>query len=263
MSIWIFDPKRIKTIVILTAATGLIACGGGRHSSGTSEAQKSTISVGGKDLILKGPPGFCIDKSLSQFDDQTAFVLLGSCKVITPGVFATGPRIKALLTASVSANDQTAVAVADSTSAMDSFFRSENGRTALSRTSDPASVSILDSFENDGAYFLRASDTSPGLVPDAADDYWRSYFDLNGQIISVSVIGFKTQPIAAATGLDTVVEFTRLIRAENGVAVDPKPIETQKPAETFQPQQTTTPQQTTPRPEPSLRGIGILRRIFG
>ena len=259
MSSWIFDPRRIKTILALLVVTGLAACGGrGLGTIAAKPSPTSTIQVAGKSLVIAGPPGFCMDKTASQIDFDTAFVLLGNCAVVAPGTNSGQPKIKALLTASVSGAGGGISGITNSAKDMDRFFRSETGRTALSRVSDPGTVTILDSFENDGAYYLRATDTSPGIVPDASDEYWRAYFDLNGQLVSLSAIGFNDKPLSAATGLDTVRDFTGAMRRGNGVA----PLVVDEPVQTTV-QPTVQPTIRRPPPKGGLRGIGILRRLFG
>jgi len=111
---------------------------------------------------------------------------------------------------------------------------------------------------------MRARDTSPGIVPEASDDYWRSYFDLNGQLMAVSVIGFKTSPLSAKSGLDTIRSFTKAIRfanADNSQAFAKK-VKDERPAPAVAPR-AITPRAVTPRSNGNLRGVGILRRLLG
>ena len=70
MSTWIFDRGAVKLLLLLTLAAGVSACGGGRLGGSrvdrTAEAtgvESKTLSVAGHDVIIKGPPGFCIDES--------------------------------------------------------------------------------------------------------------------------------------------------------------------------------------------------------
>jgi hypothetical protein len=224
MSTWTFDRRLIKTIIGLLLAASLTACGSSRLGKVTrsAPAQRSAIEIGGKKVTIKGPPGFCIDNQISQFSDDLAFILLGNCRVISPSAFGPSPKVKALLTASISGSggdpDAGSGSIAGSLNSLDQFFRSETGRTALSRASDPGTVQVLETFQQDNTFFLRARDTSPGIVPGASDDYWRAYFDLQDQIVSVSVIGFQSDPISPDTGLATLREFARLIKDQNGVA---------------------------------------------
>ncbi|MFQ5439208.1 MAG: hypothetical protein ACE5DK_10325, partial [Paracoccaceae bacterium] len=227
MSTWISDKHRILMLVAAIAAAGLSACTSSRMGDGLSGAapfaSRTTIKVASGEVVIEGPKGFCVDNASSKTSGDAAFVVLGNCRVVSPETRAREPEVKALLTASVTPAAQDAKTVAGSQASMDRFFRSEAGRRALSRDSDPSTVRILDSFQRDDAYFLRAADTSNAIVPGASDEYWRSYFDLDGQIVSVSVIGFRSDPLPPEKSLLTVREFTRLIRARNGRAAGSVP----------------------------------------
>lgn len=193
--------------------------------------------------------------------NDLAFVLLGSCRVVSKRAFAPSPKVKALLTASVSGGDAGG-SIASSLTSMDRFFRSEDGRSALSRSADPGTVRVLETFQQDETFFLRASDNSVGVVPGAADDYWRAYFDLNEQIVSVSVIGFKKDPITPDTGLTTLREFANLIKTKNGGVAAPITVAAIEPVEdTVQP----TPRKKKKRildAGRTLWTIGLLRRLI-
>jgi hypothetical protein len=229
--------------------------GGGRLS--TPATTRTVIDVAGQDIVIQGPPGFCVDKSVSQTGGDTVFVLLGSCRAVSPSTRAPEPAVKALLTASVSGTGQGAL-VRDSTVSMDKFFRSVTGRTALSRESDPATVKVLETFQNDDLFFLRARDSSAGIVPGAADDYWRAYFDLAGQIVSVSVIGFTETPLAPEKGLDTLRDFADLIRQSNGIGTAPATVVTRQPAA----EETTATRVPKRRTDGNFWSVGLLRRIL-
>lgn len=263
MSIWISDAGLRPFIFGVLLLAGLTACAPARLGrSGPAPTQKTTIQVSSKNLTIQGPPGFCVDNSITEVQADNAFVLLGSCAVVSPTSRAPEPDVRALLTASVSGAGQGQSSIRASVATMDRFFRSEDGRTALSRNSDPGTVQVLDTFHKDGMFFIRASDSSQGLVPGASDDYWRAYFDLNDQIVSVSVIGFKSAPLNPDQGLLTLRQFAQTILTSNGVGPDPLPlaeIEEEEPVQTAASQ----PPRRKIRPNDTLMNVGILRRIFG
>jgi hypothetical protein len=262
MSIWIFDRYPVKPVLFLLIAVGLSACGSSRLGSVPPQKENdASVSVSGRNYVIKGPTGYCVDRQITQVTGDTAFVLLGDCGVVSPSNRAARPDDHAILTVSISGLTADGPGIRDSLISMDRFFRSETGRTALSRASDPASVEILETFQQDGMFFLRARDGSPGIVPDAAPDFWRAYFDVYEQIVSVSVIGFNTKPISPEKALSLVTNFARSIRASNlggdtvTVTVREDPVE-----------ETTEPvEEIRPRPEGGrpLRSIGLIRRLFG
>lgn len=271
MSTWTSDRGGVPSPLALGLLLFLAGCGAARFGGGggtadgggrsftPSASTSSSIEVAGREIVIKGPEGFCVDKSLSQTGGDTAFVLLGNCRVVSPGRGGGQPRVKALLTASVSGSGAGG-GVRDSTASMDRFFRSDTGRTALSRESDPGTVEVLETFENDGMFFLRARDTSPGIVPGAADDYWRAYFDLSGQIVSVSVIGFADKPLSPAKGLSTLREFADLIRSSNGAA--PAPVVTAATEEDVDDDTRFARSEDPRRTARPLFSVGLLRRLL-
>jgi hypothetical protein len=271
MSTWIFDRIPVKPILLILCVAGLAACGGGRLGGGTSQARgqdqasgsvSKTLTVAGRQIVIQGPPGYCIDETATEAGYDTAFVMLGDCAVVAPGARAPRPDKRALLTASVSGATEGGAGVADSLISMDRFFRSETGRTALSRSSDPETVEILETFQSDGAFYLRASDTSQADVPGLGDEYWRVFFDVDDQIVSVSVVSFRDAPLGAEEGLETATQFTGAILTANGGDA-PAIVEV---AETEDVTETTTGTGfNRPRTQPTggLSGVGLLRRLFG
>lgn len=179
-----------------------------------------TINAETRDVVIKGPQGFCIDKENSQTDTDPAFVLLGNCAALGRGFNLHQPTARALLTASVS-NGGSEGMVANTMPALDQFFRSDDGKAALSRSSDPESVEILDTFAQEDSYYLHANDTSEPIVPGAANEYWRSYFDIGDQIVAVSVIATTDQPLSPEESLNLVKSFAAEIRTANGIAAEP------------------------------------------
>jgi hypothetical protein len=274
MSTWIFDRGAVKLLLLLTLAAGVSACGGGRlggtrtdRAAETAGLASKTLSVAGHDVVIQGPPGFCIDESATESGYDTAFVLLGDCGVLAPSLQAPRPERRALLTASVSGATEGSAGVADSLISMDRFFRSETGRAALSRSSDAASVQILETFQSEGMFFLRASDTSQNDLPGLGSEYWRAYFDIDDRIVSVSVMSFNDAPLSPDDGLDTATDFAGAILAANGGDA-PVPIQVGPTEEVSDPQDhapaTGTGFNRTPtRPTGGLRGVGLVRRLFG
>jgi len=269
MSTWRSKPFRIRSIVALSIIVGLSACAGPRFSKGRqvgvdrsrhAASSVATIAVADRNIVIEGPSGFCVDRKSSQIGGDVAFILLGNCRVVAPSSREQEPDIKALLTASVSSTSDGSLTIAESVNDMDRFFRSENGRTALSRDSNPASVKILETFQKNDTFYLRASDTSSGIVPGAADDYWRSYFDLDGQIVSVSVIGFKDKPLSAQKSLQTAQKFTQLIRERNGNVQPPLEVTQSEPAQAITPV-AQKPARHATNPIRVLWTVGLLRRL--
>ncbi len=267
MSTWIFSRKGTFLTIGLLSVLGLSACGGGAKRTPLSLGSKSTINVAGDTITVKGPAGFCVDQSITEITGDNAFVLLGSCAAVAPSPFAPKPDVKALLTASIAGRGPNDSTIKNSAETMDVFFRSETGRAALSRSADAETVSVLETFRKDETFYIRATDSSEGIVPGAASDYWRAYFDLGGHIASVSVIGFQSDPLSPAVGLETLQEFTLSMKTGNGIKVA-EPVETTVAEDTSPPVTGDTTVAAAPARQPrikpvrTLKSIGFLRRLF-
>ena len=208
-----------RIAALIAGVATLSACGGGfrvPEVTRTSPPAMQTVTVSKRQLVIAAPQGFCVDRQASQLESDPAFVLFGNCAAISDRSGALQPQVKALLTASVSQNGS-GTPIRDTLPALDGFFRSEDGRAALSRDGDPARVEVLDSFQQDDTYFIHATDTSDPVAPGTANEYWRAYFDVEDQIVSVSVIGFTERPLSPDESLLTLRKFANRIRENNGL----------------------------------------------
>lgn len=173
------------------------------------------VVVAGKSVVIAGPPGYCVNSSATRNSESGAFVLLGSCASIANSARATAPQSPGLLTASISG--ASGATIGDSLDRLEAFFRSDSGRAALARDGTTDSVRILRAHQQDDAFYIHARDTSAGGVNGISQDYWRGLFDINGRIVTVSVVGFKARPMSDENGLSTLDAFAARIRAENPI----------------------------------------------
>ena len=171
-----------------------------------------TISVADNSVIVGGPPGYCIDKGGSRLGGETAFVLLGSCASIARNPAADAPVVPGLLTASVSRDSRTEEKIG--LVALESYVVSANGKAALARDGQASSVAILNTIHANEALFIHLRDKSANPTPGLEETYWRGLFDLNGRLITVSVVSFSVQPLSAEQGFDTLSAFLSRIRQE-------------------------------------------------
>ena len=181
-----------------------------------------TIAVANQSVVIGGPPGYCIDKGASRLGGDTAFVLLGSCASIARNVSAGAPTIPGILTASVTRDGNTDVV---GPVALERYILSPDGAAALARDGRAGSVEILGTLRENGAVFIQLKDTSPNDTPGLADTYWRALFNLNGRLITASVVSFSDKPLSAQAGADTLRAFLARIRREtpSGIAtLDPQ-----------------------------------------
>lgn len=241
MSIWTSN-NRVSLAVGICVVT-LAGCGGISipQTLKPKPDAKTSVTVSSKQVVITGPEGFCVDESSSHIDSEPAFVLMGNCAAISQKSNAKQPAVKALLTASVADRSNEETPLLTQMDDLDQFFRSEQGRTALSQDADPSKVEVLNSFRLDGTYYIHARDKSEAATPGTSDEFWRAYFDVTDRLVSVSVIGFESQPLKPDESLRTLRSFTNEIKMSNGLEPDAAPIGY---AENSQP--TTSPYETGP-----------------
>ncbi|TCO73517.1 hypothetical protein [Rhodovulum euryhalinum] len=259
MSTWISDPlPRGRSIAAGLVALALAGCVGGGpgataglggFAASRAAPQKVTLSDG--VVAIAGPRGFCIDGTATRDGENGAFVLMASCAAITGRRTAPTPATDALLTASVAANPGPGGSPEDRALVLARYFSSDEGRAALARDGRAASVTVDQMFDRDGLFFLRARDRSAGLKAGLRDDHWRAIFEVNGRIVTASVVGFETTPISDEAALAVLREFADRIRTASARLAPGEPAATPSP-------EATAVAEPATRPQPPG-----LRRFFG
>lgn len=191
------------------------------YSYSRTAPQKLTVADG--DVVVMGPDGYCIDRPAARDGGATAFVLLASCRALTRKGNAPQPRVQALLTASITGATPAGAGLASQQGRMKSFFSSEAGRAALARDGRAESVKISEMFASNGAFFIRASDSSEGVAPGLSSSYWRAIFDVNGRMVTASVVPFADRPISDDAGKSILLNFTGRIQAASTAVVAAEP----------------------------------------
>lgn len=206
----------------LAAVVALAGCMQGGEFA--SRAAPETLAVAGADVVIGGPPGYCVDRAASRDQGDAAFVLLGSCASIVQDARAAAPGLPGLLTASVAepAPEGEGLAALEP-AAMERFFRSPPGLAALARNGDPGSVKVLETRVRRGAFYLHVGTVGDTTMEGMAPDYWRGLVDLNGHLVTVTAQAFADQPWSDETGFRTVTAFVERIRAETAARAVPEP----------------------------------------
>ncbi len=208
MSTWISKVGPGLAVLVLTGCSGLVDVG---------RAAPQTVSVAGNSVVISGPPGYCVDRSAVRDDQDGAFVLLGSCASISRDASRPHPEAPGLLTVTVSNG------VIDSGNAtgfledLAAFFRTDDGRAALSRDGNAESVDLLETRIEDGILYLHATDSS-GQALGVADEYWRALFGVRDRLLTVTVVAYSSSPLTAGDGVSTLDAFTARIRRDNAIS---------------------------------------------
>lgn len=208
--------KQAATVVVavslLSGCLALPGGGGGGGDTPTARAPQSIRVADGK-VAISGPEGYCIDETGSSLRDTGAFVLLGSCRAISRNPDDPHPGHPMVLTASVAPGNGAADVAA--LERLATFFASDAGRTALSRSQDADTVTLDQISHGDGALFLQVTDTSPNGLGAVDDTYWRGLFQVNAHMVTVTATGFAGRPNSDQAGLRAVKSLSERILAAN------------------------------------------------
>ncbi len=200
-----------RTSSALLTTTLLSAC---VSAIDVGRAAPQKLAVPAAQIMVAGPPGFCIDERASRISGAGgAFVLLGSCASIAGNARAPQPETPGLLTVTVADGTTGDAVIARTLDDLAAFFRTPDGRATLSRTGDPTSIEVLDVRLAQDTLYLRARDaaTEKGM----SDDYWRALFGVNDRLLTVSVAGFETRPMSPEAGRAMAEDLATRIRAES------------------------------------------------
>jgi hypothetical protein len=213
----VISKPKLRAATVLFAAFLLSCClntmtAGGLTAASRRAPQKITVAAGA--VSIAAPPGYCINTSVSQDTSDGAFVLLGSCRALR-GLFSPAPADPAVLTASVSGTAQEGDAPDLSADRLERYFRSQPGQKALSRSHDADTVSILATDSTEEAFFVQVRDTSGTQNSGLKPEYWRALIDVNGYLITASVMTFNASAMTSASARQTLERFTTRLRREN------------------------------------------------
>ncbi|MEO1550832.1 MAG: hypothetical protein AAFR93_10430 [Pseudomonadota bacterium] len=145
-------------------------------------AQTLSLQVGGSDVVLAAPDGFCFDPVSLDRSGVGVSALMADCAVLGVGE-PEGRPFGAVLSATV-----TREALPGNLAEMEGFLRSEPGRLALG---GGAEVEVLASTQADGVLFLKLRQDTTRVLPTAAQEQWRGFFEASGRMVSVAVTGFQ------------------------------------------------------------------------
>jgi len=172
--------------------------------SATSRSSPVLFSQSG--IVLRAPTGYCADTKSLRDTPETGFALMANCKALKGRRLSPKDPILAVLTASISA-PLSQDAVVDP-AVLKTFFATDTGRAALSRSGAAGDVTVLETFAKGDAYYIHALDRSPNPVGDLSPEYWRTVTLLKGRIVTLTVTPFAAYPLTTAQIKRQITYFT-------------------------------------------------------
>lgn len=201
----------LASFLVTGCADGVEFPGEGTTASGLKKAS-ARVQVIDAGFTIAGPRGFCVDTGATRETADGAFVVLGSCAVISGNPEDEKPRDPAVLTASVIPAGATL-----DTAALDrmaQFLSTEAGRAALARgDGNGDNVRVIDIDRERGLVLVHAEDGDHS--GDVAGDFWRGVFETAGHLVTVTVSGFREAPLDGPDGRRLARAFVAAIRKAN------------------------------------------------
>ncbi len=202
----------ISRSALAAGAMALAGCAGGFGPEATRAAPEQLL-VTGDQIVVAGPPGFCIDPGASRDAGESAFVLLASCASISRDPDGPRPERPGLLTVTVSAGS--GVAYEGFEAELEAYIRSTEGLALLSRSGDAGSIEILETQIEEGVIYIHARDGSDVARGRLEADYWRAFLGVGDRLVTASVTGFTAAPLSREMGLFLLDSFANRLLSEN------------------------------------------------
>lgn len=180
------------TRICKTFVLGLFLAGCGALD-GFGVARSAPVQIELPDgLVISGERGWCVDKRTTRARADVSVVVLGSCAALGRNALLPRPPVKGVVTVSVTSG------VAPEIETVSDYLRSEAGIARLARNGQAESVELLSQTAKGDVLYLQVQDKSLRKVPDASERYWRAFFGLDGNLVSVAL--FSTSPLDVGEG---------------------------------------------------------------
>ena len=165
----------------------------------------TNIAVLNDAVAVAGPVGYCIDTQATRESDIEAFVLLVRCR----GTLRPAPVLTATVTGLPAPDSDDP----DSLRRLTNFLSTPAGRAQLSRSGDPADVTVQEITYANSAIWLKIEDSGN---PSSFDPtYWRAILPIAGRIVTLSVLAASEHPLENGSGLATLRRFVTRMRRVN------------------------------------------------
>ncbi|MCB2115291.1 MAG: hypothetical protein KDE00_03090 [Rhodobacteraceae bacterium] len=204
--------RLLRGMIVLAVMAGVSACvPGGIDPTGAPATRAA--SVAGGAVVLAGPQGYCIDRGRIRERESTVFALFGTCAALSGAAGSGQPSRPAILTASVAPGAPDGFEA--SFPQLATFFRSEPGRAALSRSGKASSV-VVDRISSRGSVlYLHVQDTAGMAGQSVEPDYWRAVFAVRGHMVSLSVMSLESAPVGDAEKRQILAAFVAAVQGAN------------------------------------------------
>ncbi len=177
------------------------------------------VKVGGSEVVIAGPPGFCVDERLVDEARVGAFVFLSDCAINPDNSGPTIARvpISAVLTASVSnkglPGSESGLPVA--LSQLQKFLKTPFGQLTLSKSRNPGTLTVLSIERTDVAVYAFVEDLTQTTRTGESPRFWRAFTEVGGRLVALSATGYSTADPEQARIKRIIEAFVAAMHAAN------------------------------------------------
>ncbi|SEK91893.1 hypothetical protein [Pacificibacter marinus] len=205
---------RKKLSLALLALAGLCGCQMAMPQFGSnSKTTPPSVLLSSSGLIVTAPQGFCIDAASLKDTPDIGFVLMADCAALRGKKKPSDAARSVMVTAALSGPLDSPESV--TSAALDSFFATTQGRSTLSRSGDPDTVSATSEILPDDILVLHARDSSPATIKGLAGDDWRAFTVISGRLVTLTAAPFANMPAPNPSAKALVTELARRLKVEN------------------------------------------------
>ncbi|SHL37650.1 hypothetical protein SAMN05443432_101296 [Roseovarius litoreus] len=198
MSTWTFDGPAARRMVrrafVLGVCLSLAGCVIAPQTRSQSDVLQQVALYDG-EVVVSGPPGYCIDGAHIRRGASGAFVPMASCESLTgtPGV----PVQAALMTVSV----------------LPRTGAPAQRPTAQEIAASMAPIEALDVIDGPDLSMVRFAMGGGQLLPGGDPRYWRGGMVINGHLLGLSVYGPAGSSLAGTDGRRLLSDLAQALQA--------------------------------------------------
>lgn len=180
--------------------------------SGRNKGQTS-VRLASSNFMISAPDGFCVDSASLKDAPQAGFVLMADCAALRGKPRKVDQSRSVLLTAAISEPLESAKSV--TAQALKQFFETPQGRTTLSRSGDPSTVSASTETVRGDTLLLHIRDSSPANIDGLAQDDWRAFIVVNDRLVTLTAASFVGTAQANPSAKTLVSQLAHRLQVEN------------------------------------------------
>lgn len=203
-----------KVSLALLATVGLCGCNMALPQLDlSSKTTPPSVRLSSSGMTVTAPKGFCIDVASLKDTPDIGFVLMADCAALRGKRKSGSPARSVMITAALSGPMERPDRV--TSAALDDFFATTQGRSTLSRTGDPETVSMTSDILPNNILVLHARDSSPATIQGLAGDDWRAFTMINDRLVTLTAAPFAKMPSPNPSAKALVIQLARRLQVEN------------------------------------------------